>query len=551
MQTYVLKPDILIIDDDPNNLAIMSAFLEESEYTVLAAEDGETGINRAKFAAPDLILLDIMMPNINGYDTCRRLKQSKETKDIPVIFVTALAAADQKVKGLAVGAVDFISKPFQREEVLARVEVHINLAAATKRLQVSKGYLETIIASIQDAMFIVGKDGTTILSQNTAAETIYGPAITPFLHCQRAITECLASGAPVKVNRNKYQLDDRHLMLSITVSPLLTDTGVCYGAVVLTRDETLLESLEQAVTIKTGGSQIIGNHPKVQEVHNLITDCSKVDSTVLILGESGTGKELVANLIQEKSDRRGQAFVKVNCSGISEMLIESELFGHVKGAFTGAHADRVGRFELADGGTLFLDEIGDVSPRLQLRLLRVLENRSFERVGDSATRSIDVRIMAATNCNLEQKMEKGEFRKDLYYRLNVFTIKIPPLRERRNDIPILVSHFINLLRPLLNKEVTGVSDDILDFFTAYNWDGNVRELRNALEYAMVRTHESVIPLNCLPTYMFKIGLRQNNPAEVIRLALIGTGGNKAAAARALGIDRKTIYNKIREYGIVT
>lgn len=550
------KPSILIIDDDPDNLTIMTAFLEEQNYTILVAEDGEIGLQRAQYALPDLIILDIMMPNINGYDACRRLKQMDTTRDIPVIFVTALQAPSQLAQGLAVGAVDFITKPFIREELIARVNLHIRLAQTTKQLQANNRHLETVFASIQDGMFIIGKDGK-ILSHNNAARMICGiipssslPSFCSHM-CRKTIDECFAKGEGVKMNRHECSnLDGIRQIVSITASPLKSETGECYAAVVLIHDETLLVSLRNAVTVKGGGSKFIGKHPKIKEVHNLIADCSKVNTTVLILGESGTGKELVADLVQENSTRKFAPYVKVNCAGMSDSLIESELFGHVKGAYTDAHADRVGRFELANGGTIFLDEIGDISPRLQLRLLRVLENRNYERVGDSETRDIDVRVIAATNSNLEKKVSAGEFRKDLYYRLKIFTIKLPPLRERKKDIPVLVAYFFEMLRPLLNKDITEVSKELLDFFTAYPWDGNVRELRNTLEYAMVRTQGSIVQLDCLPGDMVKKCMERNNPVEVITLALLGSGGNKSRAARALGIDRKTLYRKIEEYGIV-
>jgi len=548
-------PSILVIDDDPTIVDMVTELLV-GICKVHGAGNGNKGVELAASIKPELILLDIMMPGMNGIDTCRCLKSFHITQNIPIIFMTALNDISHKTKAFAEGAVDYITKPFDIEEVLSRVNLQLRLAETTKRLQASNRHLETIFASIQDGMFIVGKAGK-ILSHNAAAKTICGvgtnagPLPNSCTHtCRTAIEECFSTGAPVKVDRHKCpDIDGHRQVVTITVSPLQTETGDCYGAVVLIRDETLLVSLENAITIKAGGSKIIGDSPKIKEVHSLIADCSKVNTTVLVLGESGTGKELIADLIQENSPRKSAPYVKVNCAGMADALIESELFGHVKGAFTDAHADRAGRFELANGGTIFLDEIGDISPRLQLRLLRVLENRSYERVGDSETKYVDVRVIAATNNNLEKKVAAGEFRKDLYYRLSIFTIKIPPLRERKNDIPLLVSYFFGLLRPILNKDITAVSKELLDFFSVYPWDGNVRELRNALEYAMVRTQGSVILLDSLPADMIKHGMRQNNPAEVIRLALLGAGGNKARAARALGIDRKTLYRKIEELGL--
>lgn len=547
----IVKPSILIIDDDSLSLSMMATLLESQNYTVLVAEDGAMGLQRAKYSKPDLIILDILMPEIDGYEVCCRLKKNKETRDIPVIFMTSLVAIEEKVKGLAAGAVDFITKPYQREEVLARIGLHIRLRETTKRLLASNKHLETLFSCLPDGLFTVDAD-QNVLFYNSAAEQIYGPAIVSLpLSCKRAIDECLRVAMPVTVSRHDFRPADRRRLISITitVTPLKTGKGVCSGAVVLTRDETLLDTLEQAIT--TGGTKLIGEHPKIKEVYDLIMDCSKVDSTVLIQGESGTGKELVANLIQENSLRSGKPFVKVNCAGISESLIESEVFGHVRGAFTDAHADRVGRFEMAEGGTIFLDEIGDISPQLQIRLLRVLENRQFERVGESITRPLNVRVIAASNSDLEAKVAAGQFRKDLFYRLNVIAIKIPPLRERSSDIPLLVNHFIKILSPMLNKKITitGVSPEVMQFITTYQWDGNIRELKNTLEYAMVRTQEAEIKLNNLPEDIIRKTMRRNNPAEMIQLALKNTGGNKAATARVLGIDRGTLYDWIKKHNI--
>ncbi|MEJ2136305.1 MAG: sigma 54-interacting transcriptional regulator, partial [Desulfofustis sp.] len=279
-------------------------------------------------------------------------------------------------------------------------------------------------------------------------------------------------------------------------------------------------------------------------------------TTVLITGESGTGKELVLEALYRKGERRNKPLVKVNCGALSENLLESELFGHVRGAFTGAFRDKVGRFQRADGGTLFLDEIGDVSARMQLRLLRVLETMEFERVGDSSPIKVDVRIVTATNQNLQNKVANGEFRQDLYYRLKVVEIHLPPLRERKDDIPLLINHFLGQFNTKFNKNIKGISSDTWKAFLHYPWPGNVRELENALEHAFIRCQQEVIKLDHLPHELQaehdELPVRQNLSEEqealALQRALQSARWNKSKAADLLGISRRTIYRKMEKFG---
>lgn len=307
------------------------------------------------------------------------------------------------------------------------------------------------------------------------------------------------------------------------------------------------------------GSNIIGNSDVTQKIHALVQILAGVKSTVLISGESGVGKELIAEAIhfyKEKNNRR--PFVKVNCASLPDELLESELFGHVKGAFTGAVKDRAGRFQMADGGTIFLDEIGDISNKMQLRLLRVLQEMEFERVGDSVPIKVDVRVIAATNKDLREKVKRGTFRNDLYYRLKVVEINVPPLRERRQDIPLLALHFLDKFNRLYDKKITAISQDVLNVFLEYDWLGNVRELKHVMENMYVLCNHSTLALKDLPE-VFRGGVGTNNTQDkqeksideraTIVQALAQTGWNKAKAARLLNIDRKTLYTKIAKYNI--
>ncbi len=308
-------------------------------------------------------------------------------------------------------------------------------------------------------------------------------------------------------------------------------------------------------------SNIIGESRAMEAVYDLIARVSKSNATVLIQGESGTGKELVAHAIHYNSLRAGKPFIRVSCAALPETVIESELFGHEKGAFTGAIARRKGRFELASGGTIFLDEVGDLSAATQVKLLRVLQEREFERVGGTETIKTDVRVLAATNQNLEELIRKGRFRQDLYYRLNVFTIQIPALRERRTDIPLLANFLVERYSKANEKAIRGISTHALDLLMSYHWPGNVRELENCIERAVILSSDDVIHAHHLPPTLQ--GLDAGTKArrgtlkatvesverEAVVEALKESGGNRAKAARALGITERVMGLRVREYGI--
>jgi DNA-binding NtrC family response regulator len=300
---------------------------------------------------------------------------------------------------------------------------------------------------------------------------------------------------------------------------------------------------------------MVSKSPVTHAVFDLARTAAKSQSTILVLGESGTGKELLARAIHAESPRRQAPFVDVSCAALTETLLESELFGHEKGAFTGALNRRRGKFELAHGGTLFLDEIGDISQKLQLDLLRVLEERRFFRVGGTEAVQVDVRIVAATNRDLKKAVEDGQFREDLFYRLNVIPISLPPLRDRREDIPLLVEHFLEMLGAEMSKRIDRVSPEAMRLLMAHCWPGNVRELRNVLERGMVVATGTVIQaadLGLLPTAPVLAGHEGPVSLEEVERrhisgVLHGTSGNVSQAARILGIDRATLYNKMRKY----
>ncbi len=325
--------------------------------------------------------------------------------------------------------------------------------------------------------------------------------------------------------------------------------------------EKIISNLRSELSAKDGFQSMIGTSPGIKRVFELIRIMAKSDTPVIIYGESGTGKELVANAIHNLSSREKASLVKINCAALNESILESELFGHVKGAFTGAFKTRVGRFEAADKGDMFLDEIGDMPLSTQIKLLRVIEEKTIEKVGDNDPVSVDVRIISATHKNLEELIEKGQFREDLFYRIGVLPIHIPPLRDRKEDIPLLVNAFINKIRLKTGKQVSTMNKKALEILYTYNWPGNIRELINVIEYAFVLCNGEEITLAHLPLNLIK---KERQPAVLKKAVnatgrcdakknlisiLSSTGGNKSKAAKLLGISRVTLYNHIKKYNI--
>ncbi len=319
-----------------------------------------------------------------------------------------------------------------------------------------------------------------------------------------------------------------------------------------------VELLEKELEERYSFENIIGTSRKMREVFQTITQVAPTKAPVLITGESGTGKELVARAIHRRSDRKDKPFVVIHCGALVTTLLESELFGHEKGAFTGAIESKPGRFELADGGTIFLDEISEIEPSVQVKLLRVLQEQEFERVGGVKTIKVDVRILSATNVNLDERVKEGKFREDLYYRLKVITIHLPPLRERKEDIPLLVHAFIKEASQANRKEIKGITSRALTVLMNYHWPGNVRELKNVIESMVILAKKDVLTVNDIPPYIRSPGEKEDYVTiklgtpwheiekELIFAALRKSGGNKSRAAEILGLSRRTLYRKLRE-----
>lgn len=431
---------------------------------------------------------------------------------------------------------------------------------------------EAILGSIADGLFTVDHEWR-ITSFNRAAERLTGLQEREVLgkFCSQVLqTDRCRDGCPLAATLERHEnvfdyevtlldRDGRPKTVTVNTAVLLNRDGSPIGGVVSFRDVSFLKKLEDDLQSTTQFEGMVGKHKSMRAIYELISEIADSDATVLIMGESGTGKEMVANALVRRSPRHDKPYIKVNCSVFPEGLLESELFGHVKGAFTDARYDRVGRFELADGGTIFLDEIGEISAAAQIKLLRVLEEKEFERVGSSETRKIDVRVIAATNQDLPRLVQEKKFREDLYYRLNVIPIVVPPLRERRSDIPLLLDHFIAKYRLVTGKSITGISDRAMDLLMSYDYPGNVRELENAIEHVFARTSGNVITEEKLPLSIrhqekanggVPCPTEEDGECQRILQALERARWNRTRAARLLGISRITLWRRMKALGIL-
>ncbi len=422
--------------------------------------------------------------------------------------------------------------------------------------------------------FVAWSDGAERITGFTAADVIGRPCdILEGPNCKgfAKLAELLRGPAPQGICNQECKVmakDGRELYIHGNVRVLTDGDGKTAGAVGTFNDMTSfvlanekIEVLEQQLVGGDRFERLVGKSAAMREVFRRLKLAADSDVTVLVTGESGTGKELAAAAIHARSARRDKPFVAVNCAAFSESLLESELFGHVKGSFTGATSDKPGVFESADGGTLFLDEIGDVGPAVQVKLLRVLQEREIRRVGDTRTRSVDVRLLTATNQHLRSLVAAGKMREDFFYRINVFEIHMPPLRQRREDIPLLVEHFIKELCKAAGRSVDGISRDALNLLVEHPWPGNIRQLRNAIEHACVTVTGDRISYLDLPPEVRDPQGRRDTPsggdlsaeesAERQRIieALRQTGGNRTKAAELLGTSRVTLWKKISKFGI--
>ncbi len=450
------KKNILVVDDDKNIRKLINTHLVKTRlYEVTEASNGEACLKKMDIFRPDMILLDLQMPGIDGMETLKEIR--KREPHMPVVIMTAHGTIEKAVDSMRKGSYDFLTKPFEAERLKVTVKNALDASA-----------LENEVQSLRSEL------------------------------------------------NNKYQF-----------------------------------------------ASIIGQSGVMQEVFRSVEKVVNSNVTVLLQGESGTGKELIARAIRNHSEMRKKGpFVAVNCTALPESLLESELFGHEKGAFTGAATRRIGKFESANGGTIFLDELAEMSPSIQAKLLRVLQEREFERLGGNEMVKVDIRLISATNKNLEEEVRKGNFREDLFYRVSVFPIRLPSLRERKDDIPLLAAHFLERYCKRENKAITGIQSGALKVLMAYHWPGNVRELENAIERAVVITSAREITLQDIPPHIAAMGQEdmiqpesslprwiEKLEEDVMRRTLLECEGNISQAAKKLGIGRATIYRKAKKYNL--
>jgi PAS domain S-box-containing protein len=567
---------VLVVEDEAVLRLTFQEFLSEQGHEVFTAPDYDEAINLIEHEDFDLVVTDIILGGRTGVDLLRTIRDMGI--ECPVVMVTGEPTIESAGEAVRLGAFDYLAKPVTRDALLRVARLSINhkklrdernLYAA--RMDMYRRDLEAIFNSVNEGIITVDAE-MRIRQANPAAAEILGlpPAqLTrrPFAEvlpgrlepARKALEQTLETHKPFGDCRVAYPGENgAENIIIVNTMPLVGEGGAFEGAVMMIRDVTRLTRLEKQVAETQQYRDIIGKSRKMQEIFILVRELAETDSTALIYGESGTGKELVAAALHHESHRAKGPFVKVNCAALSENILESELFGHVKGAFTGAVKDRAGRFEAADGGTILLDEIGDVSPRLQLRLLRVLQEREFERVGDSLPIRTNVRVIASTNQDLDRKIQLGEFRQDLYYRLNVVRIEIPPLRGRREDIPLLVEHFCRRFNRALKREITGCAPETMEVFMRYAWPGNVRELENCLERAFIVCHDSLILPRHLPQELQSFGGGRSlggddsgngdgaktSDRDRIISVLQQTDWNVAKAARILRMARNTLYQKM-------
>ena len=415
---------LLVIDDEPNIVYSFKSTLTSSQLSVVSASTAREGIELIKSKRPDVVMLDVRLPDLSGLQAYERIRQIDER--LPVIVMTAFAKTETAIEAMRLGAFEYLVKP------------------------VDLGRLREIVAKA------------------------------------------------LEVSR-------------------------------LNRVPALLETEESD---NLTADRIVGNSAIMQDVYKGIGRIAPQESTVLILGESGTGKELVARAIYHYSQRNQKPFLAINCAALPESLLESELFGHERGAFTGADQRRIGKFEQVNGGTIFLDEIGDMSATTQAKALRLLQEQQFERIGGNSTVKTDVRIIAATNRDLNQLVEEGRFRQDLLYRLNGFTIPLPPLRERAEDIPILAEHFLKVFNHELNKNLVGISSEVMSILQSHTWPGNVREFQSAIKYAMIHATGAILTPDCLPQSCFS----RNPPSGSASTISTGSGVAEVASIASQHFD---------------
>jgi PAS domain S-box-containing protein len=556
---------ILVVEDEAVVALDVQGRLRRLGYEVVGtASSYASALSQAAAARPDLVLMDIALRD--GPDGIAAAERLRAELAVPVVFLTAFADAETLDRAKRVSPHGYIVKPFDGRDLRATIEIALYRDGLDRALQRSHDDLLAVLDVQRTGNVLVEAAGRIVFA-NAAACRILGADRDTLLDLpwpeglrlsgdDRRRVETVLRTTPAR--RQKIVADmlgnspgGSVVEIEIEDDPLAPERKIFF----LT-DVSELHSLRRLLDEQGRFGDLVGRSEAIKRVVRLVKQVAPTDVTVLIEGETGTGKELVARAIHDESARRKGPFIAVNCAGLSEELAASQLFGHRRGAFTGAVADAPGMFEAARSGTLFLDEIGDLPPRVQTTLLRVLEERAVMRLGETQLRPVDVRIVTATNRELAKEVAAGRFRSDLLYRIRVGRIHLPPLRDRRVDFPLLVHHIICEQRAITGRAVKGVSDDAMQAMLAYEWPGNVRELKNALGYAVIHCAGDALDLEDLPPEVLErsppVAAARALPAderEWIVAALARTGGDRRAAATLLGVSRATLYRRIAHYGI--
>jgi len=559
-----MKSRILVVDDEPSLRRTFEVFLSSDGHEVKTACSYLEALRETEQTDFDLIFSDIQLGGQTGIDLLRSLKEKEVS--CPVVMITGFPNMETATEAVRLGAHDYLSKPVMKEDLLRIAHSALSYRKLQKQAEVYQTHIDAILRCVEEGIISVNAAGEIVSCNRAAREICSLPADwqgRPFDHVvwdkSGILREIMQSTLDKRheqqvIRKECHFSKDRSHLLNLATAPLLDRQERFLGAVLTMRDETRIDHLERDLKDRRQFQAMVGKSACMQSLYQLIEDLADLPSTVLITGDTGTGKEMVAEALHVKSERRTGPLVKVNCVALSDNLLESELFGHVRGAFTGAIKDRKGRFEVAQGGTIFLDEIGDISLQMQVRLLRVLQEKQIERVGDSTPITVNARVVTATNQDLAEKVRRGEFREDLYYRLKVMTLHLPTLRERLEDLPLLQEHFRKRFNRELNRDVSSFSPEVTNLFMNYDWPGNIRQLQNVLEHAFIRCHTGAIELHHLPPEILHpsgqpTAVKSGDERQSIYAVLDQTDWNKAKAARILGIDRKTLYRKMERWNI--
>ncbi|MHB8120799.1 MAG: sigma-54-dependent transcriptional regulator [Desulfuromonadaceae bacterium] len=510
-ESEIHNADILIVDDQEPNIMLLEQLLSNAGYTSVTST-----MNPLEVCALhrkndyDLILLDLQMPVMDGFEVMEGLKEVESDSYVPVLVITA--QPNHKLRALDIGAKDFISKPFDLVEVKTRIHNMLEVRLLYKKLVTYNKTLESTVQERTKEMSCANMQLTQEIEERKKAE------------------ESLL-GTYAEIKRLKDQLEAENIYL------------------------------EQEVARQYNFGEIIGQSAALSQVFSQVEQVASMNATVLLLGETGTGKGVVARAIHSRSTRKGHPLITVDCTTLPAALIESELFGRERGAFTGSDTRQIGRFELADGGTIFLDEIGEIPLELQSKLLRVIQDGEFERLGNPRTIKTNVRIIAATNRDLKEEVKNGKFREDLFYRLNVFPITMPPLRQRKDDIPLLINHFVAKFNIKMGKKIETVSKDTLNSLQEYYWPGNVRELESVIERAVIISQGSALQvLDRFDTFKkvedstgqeikALVELEHDHILQVLQKVGWRIEGANGAAV-ILGLNASTLRARMRKNGIV-